>query len=139
MIYVAAGSVLVAADEQGVARVVSIERRLDGMPGGWLPAGRFQGAAGWAAAWSMALMSASVVVVNGSVLRAARLRTSAPSSADMVRSARTAARPGARPSGSRRVISAARHRANAASGAALNCSSRGASSRTRVAIGQPLR
>ena len=30
MIYVAAGSVLVAADEQGVARVVSIELRLDG-------------------------------------------------------------------------------------------------------------
>src|SRR5215469_16421171 len=30
VIYVAAGSVLVAADEQGVARVVSTERRLDG-------------------------------------------------------------------------------------------------------------
>jgi len=45
----------------------------------------------------MALMSALVVVVNGWVLRAARLRTSAPSSAEMVRSARAMARPGAMP------------------------------------------
>jgi hypothetical protein len=39
----------------------------------------------------MALMSASMVVVKGSVLRAARLRTAAPSNAEMVRSARAAA------------------------------------------------
>src|SRR6266851_9599921 len=50
---------------------------------------RLQGAAGSeAASWSMALMSAAVVVWNGSVLRAARLRTAAPSIAEMVRPAR---------------------------------------------------
>ena len=42
------------------------------------------------------------------------------------------------PSGSNRVTSAARHRANTLSKSALNSSSRGASSRTMVAIGQPL-
>ena len=86
----------------------------------------------------MALMSASMVVVNGSVLRAARLRTAAPSNAEMVRSARAAARSGAMPSGWKRVTSAARHRANTLSKSALNCSSSGASSSTMVAIGQPL-
>src|SRR5882672_9185740 len=87
---------------------------------------RLQGAPGWAAAsWSMALMSASVVVLNGSMLWAARLRTSAPSNAEMVRSARAAARPGAMPSGSKRVTSAARHRAKKLLKSALNSSWRG--------------
>src|SRR5437016_867971 len=54
-------------------------------------------AGGEVASWPMALMSASVVVVNGAVLRAARLRTAAPSNAEMVRSARAAARAGSRP------------------------------------------
>src|SRR5215472_7089713 len=136
------------ADQRRNRGAGSADARLVPAPltgGAWLAlpvaAGRArrQGAVGWAAAaWSMALISASVVVVNGSVLRAARLRTSAPSSADMVRSAKTLARPGARPSGSKRVTSAARHRANTLSKAALNSSSPGASSRTMVAIAQPL-
>jgi hypothetical protein len=67
----------------------------------------------------MALMSASVVVLKGSMLRAARLRTSAPSNAEMVSSVRTAARPGAMPSGSKWLTSAARHRAIAAFSYAL--------------------
>src|SRR5207247_7279472 len=100
---------------------------------------RLQGAAGWAAAsWSMALMSASIVVLNGSMPRAARLRSTAPSNAEMVRSARAAARSGAMPSGSKWVTSAARHRANTLSNAALNSASWGASPRTMVAIAQPL-
>ena len=87
---------------------------------------RLQGAAGWeATSWSMALMSVSIGVVNGSVLRAARLRSRAPSSAEMTKSARAAARSGARPSGSKRLTSAARHRVNTPWNSVLNSSSPG--------------
>src|SRR5262249_19074554 len=112
-LYGAGGSVVAGIPHPRARLALRVAARRAGLEGAW---------GGEAASWSMALMSASIVVLNGSVLRAARLRTAAPSSAEMVRSARAAARPGAMPSGSKRVISAARHRANTPSEPAQNSS-----------------